>query len=517
MEPMAFAVQVGADEGFELAKAHLIADGFKLYKEIWSDQPPLYSHILAWIISNTLQPVFWCRFATLTCSIVLCVALFLLVRAREGPSVALLAVVFLIGSPAFLEISISCMQEIPALAFALAALAALNSAVRRFSFPKYGAACVFLVIALAIKLIVAYLFPVAFAIIAEGCRSQSRAIRYALKQMVLFLVPTLILTVLLQLILADSIKDLKDAMITALSAHFSVVKQGFSSSPISELPEDFPFEWAILFRNWDLTLPVLILLVRLSLSKARALLIGADFLWLALVVVMFSLHRPWWSYYYVHLAIPFSLITAKSFCLLSRQLWEKRRGRGVLLCYSIITAAWICMRVSLQIQSVRHLESQNVSLIISEVRDYKGKVKWIFCDSPIYSFHSGIPIPPKLAVLSLKRFWSGSLRAGDLRFELLAISPDLILLTSSRFDSEIGDLLLSDYVLKFRDERARLYLRRDGRELHKASTEPRTRSASINAAIRFSLPEDGVVALHDRYAGQCSVNRIFFSSVYQNQ
>jgi hypothetical protein len=80
MEPMGSAVQIGADEGFELAKALLVKDGFRLYTDIWSDQPPLYTHILAWIISGTHQPLFWCRFATLTCSIALCIALFLFVE-----------------------------------------------------------------------------------------------------------------------------------------------------------------------------------------------------------------------------------------------------------------------------------------------------------------------------------------------------------------------------------------------------------------------------------------------------
>ena len=44
--PLNTAIQIGADEGFELAKATLCLKGFKLYSDVWNDQPPL--HTLGW-------------------------------------------------------------------------------------------------------------------------------------------------------------------------------------------------------------------------------------------------------------------------------------------------------------------------------------------------------------------------------------------------------------------------------------------------------------------------------------
>src|SRR5205823_2481509 len=41
------AVQIGADEGFELAKATLCLKGHKLYGEVWNDQPPLHTTLVA--------------------------------------------------------------------------------------------------------------------------------------------------------------------------------------------------------------------------------------------------------------------------------------------------------------------------------------------------------------------------------------------------------------------------------------------------------------------------------------
>src|SRR2546426_948862 len=37
--PIKTAIQIGADEGFELAKATLCLKGYQLYTEIWNDQP----------------------------------------------------------------------------------------------------------------------------------------------------------------------------------------------------------------------------------------------------------------------------------------------------------------------------------------------------------------------------------------------------------------------------------------------------------------------------------------------
>jgi hypothetical protein len=37
--PLRTAVQIGADEGFEAAKATLCLHGHRLYSEVWNDQP----------------------------------------------------------------------------------------------------------------------------------------------------------------------------------------------------------------------------------------------------------------------------------------------------------------------------------------------------------------------------------------------------------------------------------------------------------------------------------------------
>ena len=35
-------------------------------------------------------------------------------------------------------------------------------------------------------------------------------------------------------------------------------------------------------------------------------------------------------------------------------------------------------------------------------------------DNPIYAFHAGLPVPPELAVVTLKRFWSGQITTHEI-------------------------------------------------------------------------------------------------------
>src|SRR5438105_14497215 len=41
--PLRTVIQIGADEGFQLAKATLCLKGYQLYTNVWNDQPPLHT------------------------------------------------------------------------------------------------------------------------------------------------------------------------------------------------------------------------------------------------------------------------------------------------------------------------------------------------------------------------------------------------------------------------------------------------------------------------------------------
>ena len=45
--PLRTGLEFGADEGYELMKAFLVSLGHPLYYEVWNDQPPLHTELLA--------------------------------------------------------------------------------------------------------------------------------------------------------------------------------------------------------------------------------------------------------------------------------------------------------------------------------------------------------------------------------------------------------------------------------------------------------------------------------------
>src|SRR4029077_2021966 len=50
--PLRTAVQIGGDEGFELAKATLCLHGHSLYTEVWNDQPPLHTFLITQVLKH---------------------------------------------------------------------------------------------------------------------------------------------------------------------------------------------------------------------------------------------------------------------------------------------------------------------------------------------------------------------------------------------------------------------------------------------------------------------------------
>jgi len=81
----------------------------------------------------------------------------------------------------------------------------------------------------------------------------------------------------------------------------------------------------------------------------------------------------------------------------------------------------------------------------------------MFSDQPILSFHADVPMPPHLAVLSLKRFWTGELTNAGLIAELETLRPGLILLGKASQEVPYENLLNREYKLVYQDGDNRLY------------------------------------------------------------
>lgn len=445
--PLRTSVRIGADEGFETAKAVLILKGYQLYTEIWNDQPPLHTFLVAKAAElfpgNLLAP----RLLTVGFAAILLASFFLMACRVSGLLVAGLATAWLIASPGFLELSCSVMQEIPALAPAITSLCLLVIVrdspwrVREIS------AGVALGIALQFKFIEAVYLPIAALILwlrsgESWRRFFSGWLSYTFGASASFLAVNCLVGGGAFLVQIGQ----------SWSAHFASATSFEYGSPA-----DHPFDWDVLLRNWDATIPATVGLI-LGLRQVRGRTIAfLPAAWLMLMLAVFSTHKPWWTYYIVHLSIPLSWCAGIG---VARLIDFSRNRRGLAVPFAaiaVLVVAWMGARLYLQISGIRKSPQTYSSLVLDEIARFKSFTTFLYADEPVYSFHTGIPLPPRLGVISLKRFWSGDLTTARLAEELERVKPGLMLLSSTTHELPYQRLLQSEYRLVYQDSSRRLY------------------------------------------------------------
>ena len=476
--PLGTAVQIGADEGFELAKAELCASGFRLYEQVWNDQPPLHTFLTSGVVQQMGEQVLWLRLLTCFFALGLATAFFFLVLSQGGVTVALLAVWLLICSPGFLEPGASCMLEIPTLFWAVAGLSFLAVAARR---PFWRQACLaaggVFGLAMLTKLIAAVLLPVASLILwlgfvarkherhAFSANLAEKSANVGFSKKTLSVADRFFragsLAFLFGLVLAFVVGDfmidggafLRNFQQTWTS-HFGAAKSFEYGSA-----EDHPFDLRALGRNWDATLPALAGVFICARQLRKKPLSTIPIVWLALILAIFGFHRPWWGYYYVHLALPLCWCASIGLDGLGRHMIIGRRIMPKLACCGLFSllAVWTGARFYLEIRGIRQSPQTFSALALEQARKFKGLTRFMYTDAPVCSFHCGIAMPPDLAVLPLKRFWAAEMTNERLSAEMRSIKPGILLLANDPSPPPFQNLISSDYRLVYEDAHHRLF------------------------------------------------------------
>jgi hypothetical protein len=553
--PLSTAVRIGADEDFELSKATLCNHGYKLYSEVWNDQPPLHTFLIASILKHVSHSVLGPRLLTVASATLLLAASFILIHAVNGLLAASIATAALMASPGFLELSCSAMLEIPALAPIVVSLCLLfvgpNTKWRR---TEIAAGALF-GIGLQMKLIgVAYL-PLAALIIWLGAPASRRRVEIVahasrprnrpeaptsvapalslshLRQFCIssstFGASLLLSILLLSYLTGNSLALQFQQAWVAHFAHTETPTVGYGA------PSDHPYNWSVLLKNWDSTVPGLfglfILIASLRRERRALLPIG----WLLLTFSVFANHKPWWAYYYVHNALPICWCAGAGLAFLWNHLrrrlplsslggegrgeeapnqirtvtpsWpagrspspprEERVGESrpihaqadrdeatskptkptsspfpnrkpptvywlratAFALFALCALGWMTARIYLEEDTIRTSPKLYTCLALREIERFKPFTRFMFSDQSIYSFYADLPMPPYLAVNSIKRFWAGQLSIPKMVTELEASKPGLILLCRDPDEVPYKDLLMRDYKLVYQDSSQRLF------------------------------------------------------------
>ncbi|MHC4653259.1 MAG: ArnT family glycosyltransferase [Planctomycetota bacterium] len=158
--PFREVVVFDPDEGNNLMKARLVADGHALYSEIWSDQAPLFTWMLRAWLGLTSWSVEAGRMLVLLCSCVLVWALYQSLRLTAGHLGAVASCVLLVTSAGYLRLSVSVMLATPSLMFAMLSLYAALRYRPDGRAAWLALSGVFLALALGVKMWTGLLVPI---------------------------------------------------------------------------------------------------------------------------------------------------------------------------------------------------------------------------------------------------------------------------------------------------------------------------------------------------------------------
>ena len=114
--------QTNSDEGINLMKAMLVDNGYRLYDQIWSDQPPVFTHLLALGFRFFGYHVGFSRLIVLALSVVLLWAGGRYLKLVWGKEASIMGMILLMLLPGYLTLSASVMIGLPSISFAMVAL-----------------------------------------------------------------------------------------------------------------------------------------------------------------------------------------------------------------------------------------------------------------------------------------------------------------------------------------------------------------------------------------------------------
>lgn len=386
-------LEYNADEGFNLMKAKLLSMGFSLYSDIWSDQPPLYSHILNLALSLTDWRVEYARLLQLSFSCVLVLAFYYLLLPDLGWLRAALAGLFLLLSASYYWLSVSVMIGLPSIAFAMLSLLACFKSLRQDKPSLMLLSGLAAGLSLTTKLIT---LPIFAALLLALLRRKALSLKFSLYGFA-GLVPALLLVL--------GFTDFS-ALLEQSMTHVKV-------SANADLVHPPSVRVFLAFASHHENLLALAVLGFIFSFRERDLLSTTFRYWLAFAFVALLKHFPIWSHHFLLLSPALSYFAARSLLLPLRVVADGPIRLSVYV-FALIAPRLIAQ----QLYATTSLHDNAPSAVFCD-STYGGlraafseradQTDLIVSDRPILAFLLGRATPPEIAVTSFKRIASGQL------------------------------------------------------------------------------------------------------------
>lgn len=432
------------DEGINVIKAVLMADGYPLYTQTWSDQPPIFTQLLQWTFALFGETMVVARLLVLVMTALFIWAYTATIRLQLGTVAAWVALSLLMLSDNFLRLSVSVMIGLPALSFAMMGVYLLQ----RFKRQEIGAAqpqaepttahsgwwrlilaglC--MALSMQTKAFTVVLLPIlALDLVDFGRdfggnrhlfrRKLGDVLRWGTATVVIYLSIGLYYRAFdLEMLFGSHLSD------TVQSAYQAESSWG-------ELRSFLRYDYG------HLLLAVCGLFVILTRRLRHGLLpLG----WLLLALLLLLNHRPIWYHHYQLLSIPLcwlatyalhALFTPPTEKSTTAWAWGQIAG-GTLTAVLLCGLIYLRSEQSIPYYNQRDYDQEIVDLLAAD----RAATEWVFADRATYPFYAGLRVPPEIAVFSRKRFFGENLDNQILLTVMQRYHPEQVLLT--RFKEEL--------------------------------------------------------------------------------
>ena len=470
--PFRNVFQFDPDEGINLMKAMLVAHGYPLYIQIWSDQPPLFTQILALSFRIFGMQVNVARIVVLATSALLVWGLSHYLRTVWGFWSMLAGIILISVLPYYFTLSVSTMIGLPSIAFAMLSLASLTTWHQKKNTLWLVVSAILLGLSVLTKLWTGALAPIFLVgIFLDRFLQTDRPDRWrAALRAILVWVAVLALTSLGILLVTVKPGQLAQVLIQQMILpHFNARASTIAADSIvySSLNSYLELIWSFFF----LALIGVLMVFRSRRWLSMYLLAWAIFAYILLILV-----APVWYHQQMLLTIPTAGLCAIAAGEIVNQLirwWQSRKfhlidgalfvaaliGTGVVLfnhLLPLVPAFTMTPNFAYQPTDKPPREMQ----VVYEIQKYAQQTHWMATDLPMYAFRADMLVPPEMAVVSRKRLVAGDFPDQELVALLHQYNPELVML--DRFDYPgIQATLDASYDMKYTRFNKHLYVRND--------------------------------------------------------
>ena len=418
------------DEGINLGKGALVAAGFHPYAEMWNDQPPILTYILAFVQWPFPWSVSAARVTILLFACLLLHSVFKVVERSAGTAAAATSVILLGTAPLMWRLSISVMIGLPAVALAMWACTIVY---RRHKTGLFRGAVAGLVFALSLqtKLFTAAALPAFLAVAYLSGEEQRRADR--IKMVVVVLSATAFGFIAIAFITGEPL------LTKLVSSHVAVeVRSTYSL-----------FDSSLKLAEYLIQQPLVLFSALLAVSstwRPVSDLQTAWLIWIGCSVVVLLGHTPLRYHHALLLLVPMACLGGDALWRFFRATWPawETFSRYKILLAVILPIAFFAYAILL-LRPFHYDRGVAVSGGTARLLRYAQKDPWVATDEPFEAFQAKLLVPPELIVFSRKRIESNNLTPDTLIEVIAARRPGQVLLERFHVDRLVLEYLNKNY------------------------------------------------------------------------